>query len=352
MVIPFDPLPHQGRGRWLWRLRNLHGGNFYAALGPELAEIQLVLKLLRPQVMLCHFGTVALRALPAAEARGIPLVVHFHGIDITGSLRDRWYRWSLRRCLPRFAAMVVVADYQREILRSLGADPAKIHHIPCGVPIAPVAAGAVVGATRCRFLAVGRLVAKKGPLATLRAFARCHARVPGCQLTLIGDGPLAGAARRLCADLGLGEHVRFLGSQPREVVAAELAAASVFVQHSVTAASGDREGWPVSIAEAMAAGLPVVATRHAGILEQVAEGQSGFLVDEHAWESMGDHMAILASDPALRTRMGAHARAIAVKSFDQRSMVARLEAVLIAVARPANVPTRNEPILQPTVKIL
>lgn len=332
VVVPFDPLPHQGAGRWWWRARNLRGRNFYGSVGAECAELAEMLAALRPQVILCHFGTVALRVMPAAAALGIPLVVHFHGIDITGSLRDRWYRWSLQRWLPQFAAMVVVAGYQREILRGLGAEAAKIHQIPCGVPLDEITLSRAVQAVPCRFIAVGRLVDKKAPLVNLRAFARCLELAPGCELVVIGDGPLAEAAHALSGKLGIGQHVRFLGSQPPEVVAAELARASVFIQHSVTSRSGDREGWPVSIAEAMAAGLPVVATRHAGITEQVVDGQTGMLVDEHAHQAMGERMARLARDPDLRERMGARARAAAIY-FDQPAMVARLEAVLVQAAR-------------------
>jgi glycosyltransferase involved in cell wall biosynthesis len=175
-------------------------------------------------------------------------------------------------------------------------------------------------------------VDKKAPVATLRAFARCLEQAPGCQLRVIGDGPLLDEARATAEALGIAGQVVFLGSQPREVVAAELAGASVFLQHSVTSASGDMEGWPVSIAEAMAAGLPVVATRHAGISDQVAEGESGFLVAEHDWQAMAERMLRLARDVELRVQMGTRSRATAVRRFDQGTMVARLESMLQAAA--------------------
>jgi glycosyltransferase involved in cell wall biosynthesis len=335
VVVPFNPLPHHGGGRWLLRLRNLPQRNFYGALGAECEALEGVVDAVKPEVILCHFGTVALRVLPPAMRCGVPLVVHFHGIDITGALSDRWYSWSLRRWLGHFAAMVIVAEYQREILLSLGASNERIHLIPCGVPIEDLAVQTGLGNLPCRFVSVGRLVDKKSPLPTLRAFAHCLAQVPGCQLRIVGDGPLLEAARRTAEELGVAGQVTFLGCQAREVVAEELVGASVFVQHSVTSASGDMEGWPVAIAEAMAAGLPVVATRHAGIPDQVTEGDSGFLVAEHDWQTMGERMVRLARDPDLRLPMGIRSRATAVRRFDQSQMVARLEEVLQAAARVA-----------------
>jgi len=330
VVLPFNPMPHHGAGRWLLRLRNLPQRNFYGAVGAERDALEGVVDALTPEVILCHFGTVALRVMPTAMRCGVPLVVHFHGIDITGALSDRWYHWSLRHWLPHFPAMVIVAEYQREILRSLGARNERIHLIPCGVPIENLTVPTGLGALPCRFVSVGRLVDKKSPLSTLRGFARCLGQVPGCQLRIVGDGPLLDDARRAAEELGIARQVTFLGSQPREVVAEELAGASVFVQHSVTSASGDMEGWPVAIGEAMAAGLPVVATRHAGITDQVAEGDSGFLVAEHDWQAMGERMARLARDPELRLRMGIRSRATAVSRFDQSQLIARLEDVLQA----------------------
>lgn len=332
LVVPFNPWPHHGNGRWLLRLRNLREQNFYAAAGSERDALAATVCALKPEVILCHFGTVALRILPTALSCGVPLVVHFHGIDLTGAFSDRWYHWSLRHWLQQFAAMVIVAEYQREILLSLGACNERIHLIPCGVPIGDLPVQTSSSGSPCRFLAVGRLVDKKAPLDTLRAFARCLVQVPGSQLRVVGDGPLLDAARRTAEELGIAGQVTFLGRQPREVVALELANASVFLQHSVTSPSGDMEGWPVSIAEAMAAGLPVVATRHAGISDQVVEADSGFLVPEHDWQAMSARMVRLARDPELRLRMGIRARATAVRRFDQNQKVAELEGVLQAVA--------------------
>ncbi len=176
---------------------------------------------------------------------------------------------------------------------------------------------------------VGRLTPKKAPAATIRAFAKCHAHYPDTRLRIIGDGSLLAECQQLVEKQKLGRAVEFLGAQPGGVVQTELAAADVFVQHSITPESGDREGWPVAIAEAAASGLPIISTRHASIPEQVVEGETGFLVEEHDWESMADYMVELAGDPARRIAMGAQARKH-ISNWNTEDQVRKLETILLS----------------------
>jgi glycosyltransferase involved in cell wall biosynthesis len=143
--------------------------------------------------------------------------------------------------------------------------------------------------------------------------------------------------------LGVGDRVEFLGPQPLDVVRSELRQARLFVQHSVVAANGDSEGSPVSIAEAAATALPVVATRHAGIPELVLDGLTGLLVSERDAEAMGEAMARLLADGTLAGEMGRAARQHAVAEFDMPMRVGRLREIVLgrmtaAVANPADRP--------------
>lgn len=219
--------------------------------------------------------------------------------------------------------MIVVAQYMADWLQKQGASPAQISQIPYGIPLAKY--GSLSSAERnhrntCSFLAVGRLVAKKAPLATIRAFAKCHKAEPSTRLVMIGEGRLGKPCHKLVESLGIGHAVEFRGAQSPAQVRAAMADADVFVQHSVTSRSGDKEGWPVSIAEAMAARLPIIATRHAGILDQVEQGVGGFLGDENDVEAMSKSMILLAQDADLRHQMGDNARAF-IAGFDCRKQV-------------------------------
>jgi len=184
----------------------------------------------------------------------------------------------------------------------------------------------------CRFLAVGRFVPKKSPMNTIRAFAECLRMCPSVQLTMIGDGPLRGDCQRLADELGVTQHVRFMGARPNDVVNREMRTAGVFVQHSITSTEGDEEGWPVAVGEAMACGLPVVATRHPGIIDQVAEGKTGFLVDEGDWRAMAGCMTELAGNPHLRRSMGLAGR----NRIERLGNVANSLRLLKDVLRDAN----------------
>lgn len=327
--LPGGVLRAQAYLAWC-RIANRRLGGFRGA--PAEAEAwRRLYEVDRPRVALCHYGTTAVRMAPLFNSLGLPVVAHFNGFDLSSALRGFNYRRNLARLAPRFAACVVVADYMRDWLVEHGCDPARVHKIPYGAPMAELPVADRLGDQPARFVMVGRLTDKKRPDLTLRAFAVCRETHPDARLVVVGDGPLMEECRRLAAELALGTSVEWLGSQPIDEVKRRLAAASAFVQHSVTAASGDKEGWPVAIAEAAGAGLPVIATRHASIPEQVEDGRTGLLVDEGDWRGMGEAMSRLASDPGERVRMGAAARE-KLAPFETASQAHALEDLLLAVA--------------------
>jgi colanic acid/amylovoran biosynthesis glycosyltransferase len=182
------------------------------------------------------------------------------------------------------------------------------------------------------FLAVGRFVEKKAPLLTLAAFASVWRRYPDARLRMIGSGKLLEACRDLACGLGIGEAVEFVGTQPNDVVAAEMMRVRGFVQHSLVAADGNSEGMPVAILEAGASGLPVVSTRHAGIPEVVDDGTTGFLVDERDVEGMAERMERLLAEPALAGELGRSARRRIEEHFSIESSIARLWEIIRTAA--------------------
>jgi glycosyltransferase involved in cell wall biosynthesis len=209
----------------------------------------------------------------------------------------------------------------------MGAPPEKVHYVPSGVDCRDFSLtdAAVAPPT---ILSVGRLVEKKAPHLTLIAFARVLHECPEARLRIIGDGPLLGPCRDLVSALKLGDSVTFLGWQPHTVIRNEMQTARCFAQHSVVALDGDSEGTPVSVIEASATGLPVVATRHAGIGDVVIDGVSGFLVDELDVDGMAGALVRLLTDPALASRMGAAGRAQVEARFEKDDRVAQLWSIV------------------------
>ena len=121
---------------------------------------------------------------------------------------------------------------------------------------------------------------------------------------MIGDGELFDVSKNLVKSLGLENNIILLGALERKEIIKHLQSAFLFVQHSLVASNGDSEGTPVGIIEAMAAGLPVVSTRHAGIPDVVIENETGLLVDENNIEEMASYMLKLVENRDLAESMG------------------------------------------------
>jgi glycosyltransferase involved in cell wall biosynthesis len=175
----------------------------------------------------------------------------------------------------------------------------------------PCAGGPVV--------AVARLSPEKDLETLLRAIALAVQEEPRLRLEVAGDGPCRGDLERTTAELGLGEHVHFLG-QVRDVPAL-LARASLFVLPSRT------EGISLTLLEAMARGLPVIATRVGGNVEVVAESETGLLVPSGDPAALARALVRLWRDPETGRRLGAAGRCRVETHFDIRRMVAEYEAL-------------------------
>ena len=294
-------------------------------------------------VVLAEYGTHGIKVLKACRQAGVPLVVHFHGSDASKHKILNRYAADYRRMFAQAAAVIAVSRAMERQLVSLGCPSEKLIYIPCGVDC-----GTFLGATPLtappQFLAVGRMVEKKGPKQTIIAFASVLKQFPDARLRMIGDGELLGPCRDLAASLAIDHAVVFLGSQPHEAVRQEMQQARALVQHSITAADGDSEGTPVSILEAGAAGLPVVSTRHAGIPDVVVEGKTGLLVDEDRTDEMAQHILALAENPGFADELGRNAAIHIRRTYTMSHSIRRLARVLEAAASGSSVALVREAI--------
>lgn len=284
------------------------------------------------EVLLAEYGPVGVAVGPACHASGIPLVVHFYGYDAyRHDVLSTWGR-SYPRLFEQASVIIAISRAMRTQLIALGAPPARTLYNPCGFDERMFSPEPQ--ATRdVAFLGVGRLVAKKGPLHTLRAFRLIAPEFPGARLELVGAGPLEAACRQTIADLDLGARVRLRGAITHEEVAALMRRSCVFLQHSLTGPDNDHEGTPLSILEAAGSAVPVISTRHAGIPEVVTHGETGFLVEEGDVALMARHMRLLSADPGLAQRLGDLARRRALARFTEAACVSRLREILDEVRR-------------------
>jgi len=324
-VLGEDLAPYDGARRWLYRLRNLPKLNFYASIGPEQGRISELLRGHRPELILCYFGDIAMRLLPIARRESIPLVAYFHG-DFS-FLTNRWYRWSLRTTLPQFAAIVVVTRAEYRWMLDHGVPESRLHLIPCGAPTDVFLPCPRKQSGTVRFVMVSRLSQDKGCDLSIKAFAHVNSQIPDTELHIYGDGPTRQSLEHLVNMLGVTQQVRFHGYIEEQRLVELLPCCDVFIQHSLL-----KEGSPVSIAEAMACGLPVIATPVGGIADQIAHGHTGFQVAEGDVCGMADAMQRLAYDAVLRNQLGLAGRERALKLYDSTILARRLEQVLLSVA--------------------
>lgn len=288
----------------------------------------------RPDALIAEFGFHAVRMMEASTWSGIPLVVQFHGSDASARGRVVPLQERYRRLLTIAAGVVAKSEPMRHTLVQLGAPAERLLVSACGAD-ERLFHGATPAQAAPLFLAVGRFVAKKGPLLTIEAFAAALAQLPAdeaaaLQLVMVGDGPLLPGAHDLVRQLGLEAQVQFPGLCPPDAVAAWMRRSRAFVQHSLVAPDGDSEGSPVSVMEAQLSGLAVIATRHAGIPEVVLEGETGLLVAEGDVSAMATAIVRLARDPDLAGRLG---RAAAQRARSGFTVSHHLAAVADVVER-------------------
>jgi len=282
---------------------------------------------IRPDVVLAQYGMTGTLLAPICEATNTPLVVHFHGHDATRDSVLAHYGEDYRKMFKVAAATIAVSEPMRKKLLGLGANNATLHVNRYGIDCEKFF-GANPETAGPTFLAVGRFTEKKAPYLTLLAFKAVLDKVPTAQLRCVGDGALLGMCQDIATATGIAHAVTFLGKQTHEVIQNEMRSARAFVQHSVTAADGDSEGTPVAILEASATGLPVVATKHAGIPDVILNGKTGLLVDERDVDGMAKEMIRIATEPQTAREMGAAGAAHIREHLTLQQSISRLHDIL------------------------
>ena len=179
-----------------------------------------------------------------------------------------------------------------------------------------------------RLVTVGRLVPKKGFDVLIRACGELKRRGVGFDLVILGGGGLRDELAALAREQGIGDQVTLLGSRPQAEVIEQLAAAEVFALSPVVLPSGDRDGIPNVLLEAMAAGVPVVATMVSGIPEVITDGDTGRLVPPHRPDLLADALADLLTSDDERGRLGAAGREHALAHASWASVIPPLRALL------------------------
>lgn len=279
----------------------------------------------KPDILHAQFGNEALFFMPIREMLPIPLVVSFRGSDAS--------QW-LHRFPERFARLFELADrllvrsffMKKQLIRS-GCDGEKItvHHSSIDIDKFTYLPRRIPEQKNFRILTVARFVEKKGVAYSIRAFARFLESYPNSCYTIIGDGNLRPELEALACQLHLQGKVHFLGVQSSDVVQQEIAKAHIFLLTSLTAKNAKQEGIPVALMEALASGLPVVSTHHAGIPEIVIHRKTGILSPEKDVDGISENLCFLAEYPEVWSQFGKQGRKLVEEEFNITTQTPRLE---------------------------
>lgn len=281
------------------------------------------------KVIHIYFGHMAMHLLPLIQSSPMPVVVSFHGADAgVGMDRPAW-RECMLGVFAHASAVLARSQSLLDELAALGCPKEKLHLSRTAIPLDTFAFvprelpedGAFLCLQACR------LIEKKGLPTTLQAFAKFRESYPKAKLQIAGDGPMKDNLIEQAHELGIAGAVKFLGFIPEKTFLNRLKDAHFFIHPSQTGDDGNVEGIPNSLLEAMATGLPSLATTHGGIPEAIANGVSGVLVAERDANALADAACRLARNPAAWQQMAREARAAVEQKFSSDAQREQLESL-------------------------
>lgn len=335
-----------------WRLLRGGVGRYFKALGLALRARPPGLKALLYQLFyfaeagilaekIHHLGVVHLHnhfansscsvAMLAAALGGFTFSFTIHGPAIFFEPMQ----WRLDEKLKRALFVSCISHFCRS--QAMIWAPLdkwdRLHIVHCGVEPDKYVPRTHQGRGR-RLMFTGRLAAVKGVPILLQAVAQLCSRHDDLQLTVVGDGPIRADLEAMADRLGIADAVEFVGCQLPQQVSDRLAETDVFVLSSFA------EGVPVVLMEAMAAGVPVVTTRIAGVAELVEDGTNGFLAPPGDLATLCERIEQLLDDDDLRSRFGREGQKKVVAQFDIKREAAWLSTIMTAALDGRRSPVR------------
>ena len=301
---------HKKISYWLYKIGQVLGGkgyNFKSWFQKKNSLRQLNKhKISNFDIAYVEYGVSGVLLLEYFKLHNIPCILHVHGNDVTAATNDPEYKSNLLSLYSYCRYIITPSNYIKNVLVLQGCKPEKIH------PIYPFETKSVFKNTTFKdrysrnpnITFLGRLTAKKNPIALLYAFAIVQKHHTNVILNIMGDGELMNVCKQKANELDIENNVNFYGVVKRKFAFEILSNSWIYTQHSITTLSGDQEGFPVSLAEAAAHSLPLISTIHSGITENIIDGVTGFLVQENDYEKMAEKLIYLIENPDKAETMG------------------------------------------------
>jgi glycosyltransferase involved in cell wall biosynthesis len=261
-------------------------------------------------------------ALFAKKLLRIPYVVWGQGSDVY--LPKGFIKWTSRMVMKNAGSAIALTQDMKRAMQDICDRDVAI--VPNGISLAEVPDGPGVrdeADQEKRVLYVGRLSPVKGIQYLIRAMKQVHDAIPEARLIIIGDGREREMLKALAGELGIEHSVEFSGEVPHGQVLSLMQQADVFVLPSLS------EGFPMVIVEALACGLPVVASRVGGLPEIITDGTNGFLVEAKDVMALAEKIRLLLQDEQLRKKISADNREL-VRKYTWENVVMELEKLYAA----------------------
>lgn len=271
-----------------------------------------------------HFLGDGVDAIRLGTLLSKPVVTTVHGHDITKRENNVAENRRRRLFFDRVDRVIAVSDFIAAQALARGCPEHKLTRHYIGIDIERFTQPREESPNPT-VLFVGRLVEKKGCTYLLQAVQQLQSKFPDLRLTIVGEGSLAPSLRQEAFERGL--EVEFTGAQNAVQIRQRLATSWLFVAPSIIANDGDAEGLGMVFLEAQALGTPVVSFRSGGVVEAVADGETGLLCEEKNVAELADNIATLLDNNALRHHMGEQGRARVERVFDIRKQCAALERI-------------------------
>jgi glycosyltransferase involved in cell wall biosynthesis len=252
-----------------------------------------------------------------------PMIITLHGSDIFVSLKKGFLGFITKICFKYASFITVCSQHLYESALSLGAIPEQLRLIvwgadpaifdPSNFPPQDIIRKSLKLPTSGNIiLSLGRLVKKKGVEYLIKAAPYVKKKVPDVSIVIAGDGPELKTLKQLAVELRAQDYIHFIGKVDWDYVPLLLHASDVFVAPSIEDESGNMDGLPTTILEAMAAGKPVVATNIAGIPLVILDGRTGLLVPPRDSHALAEAIVLILLNKSLREKMGFWSRQMVI----------------------------------------
>jgi len=303
------------------------------------------LKADNPALVHAYYGHKAVGYLPMLKEWGGPFVVSFHGVDVAKDMDKPEHVAAMQEVFERAEFVMARSQSLLERVAQIGCPREKLRLNRTPIPMAHLQASMRTPPVNgeWRLVQACRLIAKKGLLTAIAAMEQVVQQHPKAKYLICGTGPQEAKLREEIAKRGLTANVELLGWLSQEQLLAEYQRARLFLHPSELTKESDQEGIPNSMLEAMATGLPVVATQHGGIPEAVTSGRDGLLVPEKSPDQLATAILQLMNDPTQLAAMSTEAARSVRENFEAGAQIAKMEDIYFAAIEQANARKAAQP---------